>query len=117
MKGIFKTIVGMLTLLVPSLKKADSIEGVKETKEMLVGANEVSLFMCEKLKDGAQFSDATDFYVKITTDEVFKAKMMAAYDNYQKIPAEIKDIDGGEGVELAIVQIEYVPKYIECFKK
>lgn len=117
MEKTIKLIMSVLSMIAPSLKKKDSKHGIKETKEMMIGANEVSLFMCEKLKDGVQFSDGVDFYNKITQDEIFKQKMVDAYDNFQKIPTEIEDADGGEGIELAVVQINYIPRYIECFKK
>ena len=40
-----------------------------------------------------------------------------AIDKRELIPEEFKDIDLGEGFEIADKQLDYVPKYIECFKK
>lgn len=117
MEKIIQMIISVAGLLIPQLKKVDSKEGIKETKEALVGINEVSLFLAEKLKDGVQFTDATDFYAKLTKDEAFKKVVGDAYENYEKIPAEVKDIDAGEGLELAVVQVEYVPKFIAALKK
>ena len=53
----------------------------------------------------------------LTTDEEFKKVVSAAYEGYGKIPAEVKDIDAGEGLELIALQTEYIPKFINAFKK
>lgn len=114
---MFLLLSSVLSMVSPQLKKADSKEGIKETKEALIGVNEVSLHLATKLKDGVQFTDFTEFYAEITTDADFKAKVQAAYDNYKAIPAEIKDVDAGEGIELAVVQLDYVPKLISALAK
>lgn len=110
MEKIMTLLLQVFALLIPSLKSADSKEGIKETKEMLVGLNELSLLLLGKFKDGVQFVDFTEMYSHLQNDADFKAKLEAAYTNYQAIPAEVKDVDAGEGLELASVQIEYVPK-------
>ena len=42
------------------------------------------------------------------------------YDSYwdkkELIPAEVKDIDGGESLELVQAQLPYIVKYVEVFK-
>ena len=117
MEKTIQLILSVLTLLIPQLKKADSVVGVKESKEMLIGLNELSLLLLKKFKDGVQFNDFTEMYSQLQNDPEFKIKIEAAYENYQVIPEEIKDIDGGEGLELASVQLEYTPKLINEFKK
>lgn len=117
MNKVFLLLSSVLTMVAPSLKKADSALGVKETKEALIGVNEVSLCLAEKFKDGVQVTDFTEFYAKVTADEDFKSKVKAAYDNYKAIPAEIKDVDAGEGIELAVVQLDYAPKFLAVFSK
>lgn len=91
--------------------------GIKETKEAVVGVNEVALYFAKALSDGAQFKDFTEFYEKLTKDEDFKAKMAAAWENRQQIPAELKDVDLKEGIELVNVQLEYLPRFIDALKK
>lgn len=86
--------------------------GVKETKELLVGVNEVGLALVERLKDGVQLTDAVAFYEKLVSDPAFKSKVFAAYENWQAVPDEVKDLDVGEAVELAGVQLGYIPKYV-----
>ncbi len=90
--------------------------GVKETKEALVGVNEVAVLVAMKFKDGVQFGDFAAFWEAFKNDAEFKAKMEAAYNNFQAIPEEVKDLDVMEGMELAMVQISYVPKLVEAFK-
>jgi hypothetical protein len=91
--------------------------GIKETTEALVGVNEVALVVAERLKDGVQLSDFEAFYSKFTMDTAFKAKLQAAYENYQAIPAEVSDLDLFEGISLVQVQVSYVPRLIAAMKK
>lgn len=110
-------LVGVLTMIIPQLKKADSVVGVKETSEALRGVNEISLFLVQRFKDGLGFDDATAMWEKLKDDEAFKLKVKQGYEGYKLIPAEFKDLDAGEGLELASVQLEYVPKFVNEFKK
>lgn len=90
---------------------------IKETREVLVAVNELAVFLVERLKDGVGFDDVAAIYDKLKNDEDFKTKMQMAYDNIALVPDEVEDIDIAEGVELATVQLSYVPKYIEALKK
>lgn len=89
--------------------------GIMEVKEALVGVNEVAVLIASKFKDGVQFSDFAAFWDAFKNDADFKAKMEAAYNGYQNIPEEVKDLDLAEGLELAMVQIQYVPKLVKAF--
>lgn len=91
--------------------------GVKEIKEAMVGVNELAIFLAERLKDGVGVDDAMAIYSKLASDEAFKAKMVAAYEGIALVPAEAKDIDLAEGLELAMLQVQYVPALIAAFKK
>ena len=115
MEKLLMVLKQVFALLIPYFKKPDSTVGVAETKEALVGFNEVGLVMAEILKDGVSFDDAIAFYNKLIADEKMKEVIMKAYDNYQAIPDEVKDIDLGEGMELADVQLDYIPKYLDLF--
>lgn len=117
LKKVFGLLVQVISFLAPSLKSDESVVGVKETKEMIVGINEVGLVLMGGFKDGVQFSDFASFWSTYQNDANFKLVLQAAWDNYQAIPAEIKDIDVGEGLELAAVQLEYVPKMLDILKK
>ena len=117
MKNIIDAVLAVLTLLIPRLKKENSVSSVKETKEALIALNEIGLFLATQFKDGFQSSDFAAMYEKIIKDHEFKAKLLLAYENYSAIPGEMDDIDLGEGLELVKVQTEYIPMFIETFKK
>ena len=89
---------------------------IKETKEAFIGVNELSLFLIERLKDGVGIDDAIALFQALTTDEEFKAKLGAAVEGISLVPGELKDLDVSEGMELAVIAISYVPKYVEAFK-
>ena len=91
--------------------------GIKETKEVLVGLNEVGLVLASRFKDGVGVDDFVAFYDKLRNDVEFKSKLEAAYTEAGKVPSEIGDISVGEGIELALVQVSYVPKYVEALSK
>lgn len=115
MKNIIDAVLTVISILVPRLKKPDSVAGIQETKEAIVALNEIALFLAIQLKDGLGAEDAVALYEKILKDHEFKAKLFLAYDKYKEIPVEIKDIDAGEGLELVQVQVEYVSKYLAVF--
>lgn len=117
MEKIISILMGIIAVLKSQFKNENSVVGIKETKEMVIGANEVSLIMISKFRDGVQFADFTELYTELKEDAEFKAAMNAAYDNYQAIPAEIADIDAGEGLELAEVQLPYITKLVALFPK
>lgn len=88
--------------------------GIKETKDLLIALNEVALVLVQRFKDGIGVEDFAAFYEKLKNDSVFKAELEAAWENHGMIPAEIKDIDLGEAVELVFVQASYLPKFIDA---
>lgn len=90
---------------------------VKETKEFMIGINEISLLLVQRFSDGMQLDDATAIWDKIRNDPDFRAKVEAAYDNYQLIPKELGDLDMAEGMELGATQLQYVPKFLTALKK
>lgn len=91
--------------------------GIKETKEGLIAANEIAVLIISRFKNGIQLEDFEAFYEKLTNDAVFKAQLQAGWDNYKAIPAEIKDVDVNEGVELAMVQLSYLTRLLGALKK
>jgi len=90
--------------------------GVKETKEAIIGVNELSLFLCQRLKDGVQVGDAVALWAKLTSDAEFMSKIQAAYDGAALIPAEMKNATFTQDAELIGIQLSYLPKFIEALK-
>lgn len=93
------------------------MSGIKETKELLVGVNEVGLVLMKHFKDGVQFKDALELFESIRSNPELLAKLYAAYEGYGNLPMELNDLDIKEGIELAQVQLEYLPKLVDALKK
>lgn len=117
MQKIINMLLSVLAILAPGLKKENSVLNVDGAKATLKAVNELSIMLINQFKDGVQVNDFVEMWNKFSTDEAFKAKMEAAWNQYKTIPAELKDIDAGEALELAAVQIEYIPAIVEAFKK
>ena len=91
--------------------------GVKETKEFIIGLNEVSLALVNRFKDGVQITDFLSLWDKVKDDPAFRDKLKAAYEGYKAIPVELADLDLAEGVEIVTAQAAYIPTIIEALKK
>ena len=88
---------------------------VKNTKEVIVAANEIALEAIKLFKDGAQVADV----MQLVSDLMgpLRDKVMAGVADVKEVGAEIKDIDAMEVVELVNVQVSYVPLFIAALKK
>lgn len=91
--------------------------GIKDTKEALDGLNEVALEIVKVAKDGIQVHDAAAIVEVLLLKPEFKAKLVSAVEGIANVPAEIKDLDLMEGVELAKFEFDGVKKIIEELKK
>lgn len=103
-------------------KKEENMEpqekiGIKESKELLDGLNEIAIEIIQISKDGLQVSDAAQVVEDLIKKPEFKAKLQAAVEGVSKVPAEIKDLDLSEGFELAQFEYEGVKKIMEELKK
>jgi hypothetical protein len=88
--------------------------GIKETKEAIVGINAVSLLLVNRFKDGIQVGDFVAFWEKFQNDADFKAKLQAAYEGYNLIPDEIKDVSLNEASELIALEVSFVPELVKA---
>lgn len=98
-------------------KMSEEKMGIKETQEMLAGLNMVSLFVIGRVKDGIDMSDAAAVVEKLVMDQEFKSILASAIEGVNKIPAELKDIDLSEALQLGQYEVEQVKKIIEALKK
>ena len=92
-------------------------KGVKETKEVLLAAKVLSLLIIKKAKDGIQVSDGVDIAAALLLDAEIKGAVSAALDKINEVPAEMKDLDILEGMDLAKFVLDSIPEYIEALKK
>jgi len=107
----------VLSFLAPQFKKDDSKYGVKELREAVKGVLVVAVFLMKRFKDGVQFTDFTAFYTALKEDAEFKATLEAAYNGYNQVPDEVKDIDAGETLEVVGEVLEHVDAIIETVKE
>lgn len=92
------------------------MSGVKETKEALVAALKIAPILVKQFQDGAQLSDVSELYAKIWADEGMKVAVMAAYEGYDQIPEEVKDLDAAEVVELLSSALPEVLALVKALK-
>ena len=88
------------------------MSNVKESKEMLVGALALGLFLYSKFKDGVQGSDFVAIIQKFEQDPEFKAKIEAAYTDADNINVELKGIDLAGYLELGSALIKELPSVL-----
>ncbi len=94
------------------------MEGIKETKELLVGINELSLVLIRELKDGLQVGkDAMAIMNELLSNDELKDKLAAAVKGLDALDEELKDISLEEGVELGMVQVSYIGRLVDAAKK
>ena len=91
--------------------------GIKETKEALIGMNEFTLLLFKHLADGFDLTDPMKVWNELKSNPVLMIKFKDAIEGYSKIPSEIADLDLSEGLELGNVQLSYVPKFVDAWKK
>jgi len=97
--------------------KGDTMYGIEETKEVLVASNELGLVIAKHVKDGPQATDIAAIAMELFGSDAFKLALVKAIENVKQVPAEVKDIDLEEGLELAKLQLQYIPKFLEALKK
>ena len=92
--------------------------GIKETKEVLVAVNELTIVILILILDGLQFfKDIKELFNHIKEDADFRDKFALAVDNIKMVPAEVKDIDAYEIIELAGSQLAFLPKLLAAIKE
>ena len=108
LKEILDTLKIGLLMLAPKLKKKDSKVGNKELIEGMMAAGQISAFMAARFQDGADLGDGWALVKKMVTDEDpdFKTVVEAGYKGANKIPAEVKDLDAGEAMEVTAAGVD-----------
>lgn len=92
--------------------------GNKETKEAVIGILAVAAVLAERLKDGVQpMDDSLAVWDKVKNDEVFKAKLAAAYENIKLVPVEVKDMGLEESFDLLTSVAPEIITLVKALKK
>lgn len=90
--------------------------GDENLKEVLAAAQDLVLAIIPLVKDGVQLSDAVSLGARIAADPVLKAELEKFPAAIGKVGAEIKDLSFAEGIDLAKMEFEYLPKFIAAIK-
>ena len=93
-----------------------STHGIKETEEALQGILMLGLLFWKTFHDGFQMTDIGTMWDTYRNDQAFCDAMKLAYEGYQKIPDEVRDLQLEEALELSTVMISYLPKYLHLLK-
>ncbi len=89
------------------------MSNVKESKELLVAVDKLVLIFIKTFGNGYQAEDLPALLISLTTEPAF----MEAIDGITGIKEEIKDLDVGEGFDLAVTVLKAVPGWIEAAKR
>lgn len=92
------------------------MEGNKELKEALIAAFAVASEIAKVAQDGLQLSDVTALAMKFQ-EPALAAKLAAAQEGAEKIPAEAKDLSAIEVLDLLVAVAPEVLKFAEAMKK
>lgn len=84
--------------------------GIKETIELEVGAYKLGRLLYKSFADGVQAHDFAELFSKISGDEALKKALLDAYNGADQVPKELKDLDLGEGLQLATALLTEVMK-------
>lgn len=90
---------------------------VNNVKEVLVALNMIGITLIKQLKDGFQVTDIGEVVAEIMGSAELKAALVAAVEGITAIPGEIADVSIPEGIELAVTQLEFLPKILAALKK
>ena len=90
--------------------------GIKETTEVIAALGAIAPAIVKTMKDGVQVTDAVTIYEQIVRNEEVKAKIMAAIENIQAVPEEVKDLQIIEVAELVLVSAKQTFEVIKSLQ-
>lgn len=93
------------------------MEGIKETKEVIIAILKLANILIVPLKDGAQPEDAVAILNGVLNDEEAKAAIVEAAKDIHLVQGEVKDLSLPEALEILIAAQPELMKLIENLKK
>lgn len=90
------------------------VVSTKETKEAIRALIVISGFLAERLRDGFGIDDAVAAYSKMTSDDVFRTKVLEGFKDWDKISEEVKNLDT---TTITMLGLELAPDFIDLLKK
>ena len=91
--------------------------GNKEAKELVIGLLKLSKLLAEEFKDGVQVADFAAIMVKLQANPALKQAILDAYEGIELVPAEVKDLDLQEGLDILVAAIPEIMALIGAVKK
>lgn len=88
--------------------------GTKETKEALRAIIAVIEFVIERTKDGLGVDDIVAIWSKIKSDEVFKTKVKAGWENIELVRNELSNLSVEE---ITVLGFEVAPDLVALLLK
>jgi len=89
------------------------VVGIKDTKEVLVFANDLAFIAIESFKGpGAIEVKAVKFITAFLANAKMLEEIQLAANGIENIPAELKDISLAEGIELASVELAELAEHL-----
>jgi len=93
-------------------------KGIKESQEMLAAILEVAVVLGPILRDGFQAGqDLAAIFAQLSSNDALKSKIAAAVDKANEVPAELKDLDLNEGLQLLIVAVPEIQRVLDAWKE
>ena len=97
------------------IKKIErKFQGIKETTEVIECITIIGIFVARTLKQGMPVDTA--FFVKLQNDPEFQIALKKASEGINKIPAEIKDLDFEENLNLGLMGLRYISQLLTVLK-
>lgn len=85
----------------------------KESKEVLIAANIISIALIKVLK---KHLGVVDVVSALLGDEELRASIASAIEGISGVPAEIKAMSGADYLDLAQAQIALIPKIVAALQ-
>jgi hypothetical protein len=89
---------------------------IKETSEVLDAAGDLGALLVKHIRDGVQATDAAGIAAELMTRPDVIASLKRAADGIQNVPAELRDVDAVEGLDLATIGINNAKKVLTALK-
>jgi hypothetical protein len=83
---------------------------VQESKEALIGLVVLGKYVASLAADGLDFSDLGSLVAKFVADAKFREVLEAGVEGLDKVPEELKDIEGSEALELVAALVDVLRK-------
>lgn len=92
------------------------MEGTKNLGEVVDGLFALATVLVVQFKDGVTVADFPAVLAKIESSPELKAQLVAAYEDVDKVPAEVKDLSVLETAQIIGKVIEKVPALIAALQ-